>query len=131
MIIICNFEILLLLCIIEKCLDRLFSVGSEILFGDLYADLLAFDRLSKSFDNRIKRLALAAELSHFNNDLCNKICAVIKEIIFPHCRMTRSLDSKGAVHTLFILSDSLIDNILIAPLEAQMLSAECILYECL
>ena len=87
-IVIGNDEVLLCFCIFFEVSNDLFTVFAEILFGNLYPDLTALDRLLEFGDNAVKSFSLIAELCSFYNELGNKISTVVKEVVFLHGCMT-------------------------------------------
>ena len=122
-IVIRNDKVFLLCSIGSQISNDFFAVFAEILFGNADTDLFCFNWLSEIFDQRIEGLAFHSELSRFDNDLCDQISAVIQEVVFFHCRMTGGFDRQRTANAVFILTDRLIDHILVAALKAQVLSA--------
>ena len=128
-IIVCKLECFLCLCIFCKLCDDFLAVSTEILFGYLYSYLFGFNRLFKTGNKAVKLLAFAAELCHSYDYLGYKICTVIKEVVFLHGCMSGCFYRKRTIYIIFILLYCFVDNILVASLESEMLSAEIFLDE--
>ena len=128
-VIVGNLEGLLCLGVLCQIVNDLLSIGAEILFGNLDADLLALHRLFQIFDQAFQFLAFLAELSHLNDDLGDEVSAVIQEVILPHSGMTGGFDGQRAVYLVFVLPDGFVNDVLVASLEAEVLTAELLLNE--
>ena len=101
-----------------------FAVLTEILFGNVYSELFAFNGFFKVSDKAFKRFSLIAELNGFYDNFCNEVSTVIKEIVFFHGSMTGCFDSERAVDIVVILSYSFIYNVFVASLKAEMFAFE-------
>ena len=129
MVVVGDLEVLLFCRISCKLLDDLLAVCAEVLLGDLYPDLLALDRLFQVSNKVFKLFALHAELSKLDDYSCDKVSTVIKEVVFLHSCMAGCFNSKRAAYLVLVLSDSFINNILVAPLESEVLAFELLLDE--
>ena len=71
-----------------------FANRSEIAFGDVKTNFLAFNRLTQAADEVGNLLALGFKLGEFDNDTGDKIRAVVKEVVVFKCGVTACFDSK-------------------------------------
>ena len=105
------------------------SVGSEIIFFDFKAQLARFFRVFEVRNQGFKLHALFTHLSHFDNNLCDKIRAVIKIVILPESGVTRGLNGERTVDALALEPELFVDNIAVSALIAVMNAAEEIVDE--
>ena len=101
-----------------------FAIFAEILFGNFYSELFAFNRFFEVSYNIIKGFAFISELNGFYNNFCNEVSTVIKEIVFFHSGMTRCFDSKRTVDIVVVLSYSLIYDVFVTSFKAEMFAFE-------
>ena len=67
------------------------------------------------------------QLRRLDDDFGRQIRAVIEEIVFFICRVPRGFNRQLAVDTLLVQRNRLVDDILVAAFEPQMLESEAIL----
>ena len=128
-VILCHNEILLFSGIGFQIINNLFAIGTEILFGNANADFLTLCRLFQVSNQTVKGLAFHAELCRFDDNFGNQISAVIEEIILLHSGMTGGFNRQRTGNAVFILTDRLVNDILIASLKAQVLAAQLLFDE--
>ena len=100
-----------------------FAVGFEIFKVYLEPAFKLLRRLFEVGDKALKTATALFEQSRFYYQLRDKIRAVVEIVILPERGMAGGLNRKRSVDALFIELYLLVDNILIAALESDMLAA--------
>ena len=93
--------------LLQSCDDR-FAAGAEVGRGDWQAQLRGLDRLAKAFEQRFQIFSLTAQDGHFDDDLGNEVCAVVKEVIFPQSGMAEVSIASGQFTPLVVQADRLV-----------------------
>ena len=124
-----NVESRVLLC---KCLEvrkDLLSILCEIIAFYGVTDLCGFGRCAERADEILDTAPFRAELSSLADDLYAEVCAVVGEIVLLQSAVPACLDRQRAVDAGRVQLDPLIDHILVASLESEMLHPEILLEE--